>query len=175
MVMGKGLIILYTGDGKGKTCAALGTAFRAIGHECRVCMIQFIKGTIPSGELQAVKRVCDLMDIFPTGEGFIWSEEDIDKNRETAQRAWEFAKEAIRSGKYDVVILDELTYLLNFGLIDEREAVEFLKSKPESMHLIITGRDAPRSLIDAAEIVTEMREIKHPLDKGIKAQRGIDY
>jgi len=173
--MKKGLLIVYTGNGKGKTTAALGAALRAVGHDMRVCMIQFIKGGWKSGELNAVKNCKGLFDIIVKGEGFLFNSEDIEKHRPTARDAWEHAKRVISSSEYEVVVLDEFTYLLNYGLIEEKDAVEFLRRKPEGLHIIVTGRNAPNSLIDIADLVTDMRVIKHPFQKGIKAQRGIDY
>lgn len=173
--MKKGLLIVYTGNGKGKTTAALGVALRAVGHNMRVCMVQFIKGKWKSGELNAVKDFKGLFDIAVKGKGFLFDSKDMEKDRQTAIEAWEYAKRVISSSEYDVVILDELTYLLEYGMIEEKDAVEFLGQKPEGVHVIVTGRNAPNSLIDIADLVTEMRVVKHPLQNGIEAQRGIDY
>jgi cob(I)alamin adenosyltransferase len=171
----RGLLIVFTGNGKGKTTAALGCAFRALGYQCRVCMIQFIKGPLRSGELRSVQEFGGRMEIHPMGKGFIWSEEDSDRNRGVALRAWNFAKSALNSPGYDLVILDEFTYLVKFGLIAEREVLGALEKRPKNLHVIVTGRDAPASLIEAADMVTEMNEIKHQLRQGIKALKGIDF
>ena len=173
--MKRGLIVVFTGKGKGKTTAALGCAFRAIGHGCRVCMIQFVKGTWKSGELVTVKRFSDLMELHTLRKGFITSADDVEKYRDAALEAWEFSKKVIHQLKYDMVILDELTYLTKYSLISERDVLDVLTHKPEGIHLIITGRDAPVSLVNAADLVTEMKEIKHPLKGGIKCQKGIEY
>jgi cob(I)alamin adenosyltransferase len=171
----RGLLIVFTGNGKGKTTAALGCAFRALGYRCRVCMIQFIKGPLKSGELQAVKEFGGRMEIHPMGKGFIRNEKDSERNREVALRAWEFAKSTLNSAGYDLVILDELTYLVKFGLLGESELLAALEARPKNLHVIVTGRDAPDSLIEAADMATEMNEVKHPLREGIAALEGIDF
>jgi cob(I)alamin adenosyltransferase len=171
----RGLLIVFTGNGKGKTTAALGCAFRALGHRCRVCMIQFIKGPLKSGELQTVKEFGGRMEIHPMGKGFIWNEKDLERNRGIALRAWEYAKSALSAPGYDLVILDELTYLVKFGLLGESELLAALEARPSNLHVIVTGRDAPASLIEAADLATEMNEIKHPLREGIRAQKGIEF
>ena len=171
----RGLLIVFTGNGKGKTTAALGCAFRALGYQCRVCMIQFIKGPLGSGELRSVKEFGGRMEIHPMGKGFIWSEADSERNRGAALNAWGFAKSALNSPGFDLVILDELTYLVKFGLISESEVLAALEERPKDLHVIVTGRDAPASLIEKADMVTEMNEIKHPLNEGIKALKGIDF
>jgi len=173
--MKQGLLIVYTGNGKGKTTAALGISLRAVGHGMRVCMIQFIKGKWKSGELEAVKDFKGRFDINVMGKGFLFDSEDIEKDRRTARDAWECAKRVITSSEYEVVILDEFTYLLDYGMIEEKDAIGFLSARPEGVHIIVTGRNASDSLIDIADLVTEMKVVKHPLKKGIKAQRGIDY
>jgi cob(I)alamin adenosyltransferase len=171
----RGLLIVFTGNGKGKTTAALGCAFRALGYTCRVCMIQFIKGPMRSGELQTVKQFGGRMQIHPMGKGFIWNEPDAERNREAALHAWEFARSTLSSSGFDLVILDELTYLVKFGLLEESELLAALKARPKHLHVIVTGRDAPASLIEAADLATEMSEIKHPLNEGITALKGIDF
>ena len=173
--MKRGLIVVFTGNGKGKTTAALGLAMRAVGHECRVCMIQFIKGSWKSGELVSAKRFDGLMDIFTLGRGFLFDAEDIEKDKEAAREAWEFAKDIIVSLKYDIVILDELTYLIKYKMVEEDEVIDFLIKKPDKLHIVVTGRDAQSRLIDAADMVTEMKTIKHPLEGGMKCQKGIEF
>ena len=167
--------MVYTGKGKGKTTAALGLIFRALGHGLKVCMIQFIKGTWKYGELNASKRFEELLDFHVLGRGFTWKSKDIEKDIQVAREAWVFAKEIINSGKYQLVVLDELTYLMKYKMVAEDEVVDFLKDHPEDLHVVVTGRDAPESLIDIADLVTEMKEIKHPYHAGIKAQEGIEY
>ena len=173
--MKRGLIVVFTGNGKGKTTAALGLAMRALGHKRRVCFIQFIKGRWKTGELVSAKRFADLMDVFTMGEGFILDEKNMGHHKKAALEAWQFAKNVIVSGKYDIVILDELTYLLKYNMIEEVEVVDFLTGKPKDLHVIVTGRGAPMSLIDDADLVTEMKKVKHPLDNGIDCQKGIEF
>ena len=172
----KGLILLYTGNGKGKTTAALGQVLRAAGHGFKVAIIQFIKNMDNTGEIKAAKKIfADHLEIFPMGSGFTWDAKDQDELRQAAEKGWALAKEKINSGQYCMVILDELTYTLNYGLLDQEEVVSFLEQKPESLHIIITGRDANDELIDLADLVTEMKEIKHPYQNGVKATKGIEY
>ena len=173
--MEKGLLMVFTGNGKGKTTAALGVAVRAMGHGFHVCVIQFIKGSWKYGELEAVKRFTDLMDFHVTGRGFTWKSEDFEKDKKAAREGWRLAKEVMASGKYRIIILDELTYLIKLNMIDEKEVVEAILNKPQDLHIVVTGRDAPVSLIDAADLVTELKAVKHPLEKGIKAQKGIEF
>jgi cob(I)alamin adenosyltransferase len=171
----KGLLIINTGDGKGKTTAALGTAFRALGHGLRVCVIQFIKGSWKYGELEAAKRFSDLMEFHVMGKGFTWKSKDLEEDKKVAGQAWIKAKDAILSGAFDLIILDELTYLMIYKMVPEEEIIETLLYKPENLHIVVTGRDAPKALIDAADMVNEMGEIKHPFREGIRAQRGIEF
>ena len=167
--------MVFTGDGKGKTTAALGLALRAIGHGFKICVIQFIKGSWKYGELNSVKRFEDLMDFHVLGRGFTWKSDDFKKDKQAALDAWRFAKQMITSGKYQIVILDELTYLVKLKMIDEHEIVDFLSNNPRDLHLIVTGRSAPQSLIDVADLVTDMKAVKHPLKNGVKAQKGIEF
>jgi cob(I)alamin adenosyltransferase len=172
----KGLILLYTGNGKGKTTAALGQVLRAAGHGFKVAIIQFIKNMENTGEIKAAKKIfTDHLEIFPMGSGFTWDAKDQDELRLAAEKGWALAKEKINSGQYCMVILDELTYTINYGLLDQEEIVSFLRQKPEPLHIIITGRDANDKLIDLADLVTEMKEIKHPYQNGFKATKGIEF
>ncbi len=173
--MKKGLLVVFTGNGKGKTTAALGCAVRALGHNCKVGMVQFVKGRWKSGELESMKRFKDLMDIHTLGRGFIKSDRDLQKNKTASLEAWEFTKKLIESSTYQIIILDELTYLLKYKVIKESEVLDVLVNRPLGLHLIVTGRNAPQSLIEAADLVTEMKEIKHPLDGGITCQKGIEF
>ncbi|MBW1695669.1 MAG: cob(I)yrinic acid a,c-diamide adenosyltransferase [Deltaproteobacteria bacterium] len=173
--MKKGLILLFTGNGKGKTTAALGLALRAMGHHFKICMIQFIKGSWQCGELEALKRFEDLMEIHVMGRGFTWKSDDFNKDKQAAQTAWQFAKQMIASEKYQIIILDELTHIIKLKMIDEKEIVAALCAKPKDLHVIITGRDASELLVDAADLVTEMQAVKHPFKAGIKAQKGIEF
>ncbi len=173
--MKKGLLIVYTGKGKGKTTAALGSIFRAMGHGFKVCVIQFIKGSWKYGELKSAERFSDLLDFHVMGKGFTWESAKIEEDIKLAQSAWNFAKEVILSAKYQMVVLDELTYLIKYKMVSEEEIVNFLANRPEGLHIIVTGRDAPESLMSSADMVTEMLSIKHPYDEGVKAQKGIEY
>lgn len=171
---GKGLVIVNTGNGKGKTTAALGLLLRGWGRDMRVVMLQFIKArTANWGESRAARKMG--VEIIPLGDGFTWTSRDIAKDRALAQDGWRQCRERIQSGQYDVVILDELTYCFKFGWLDVGEAIEVLRSRPEGQHVVITGRDAPPELVAYADLVTEMREVKHPYKSGIKAQPGIEF
>lgn len=173
--MNKGLLIVYTGKGKGKTTAALGSIFRAMGHGFKVCVIQFIKGSWKYGELKSAERFSDLLDFHVMGKGFTWESDKIEEDIKLAQDAWNFAKNVILSAKYQMVVLDELTYLIKYKMVSEEEIVDFLSNRPKDLHIIVTGRDASEALIRSADLVTEMQSIKHPYDCGIKAQKGIEY
>jgi cob(I)alamin adenosyltransferase len=170
-----GLIIVNTGNGKGKTTAALGTALRAVGVKFKVFMVQFIKGSWDYGELHVVERLKPYFEIKPMGEGFTWETKDKKRDTEVARKAWEFCKELIQKNEHDLLIFDEINNAIDYGLLDVNEVVDALKGKPKEMHIILTGRGAPQVLIDAADLVTEMREIKHPFHKGIYAQKGIEF
>ena len=170
-----GLLMVYTGHGKGKTTAALGLAFRALGHGLPVCIIQFIKGSWKYGELQSAVRFSDLLEFHVVGEGFTWQSRDPEADRRAARAGWDLARERIQAGRHHLIILDEFTYVLKFKMVDEDEAIACFRNRPEALHLLITGRDAPPSLTEAADLVTEMRELKHPFKAGIKAQKGIEF
>jgi len=171
----KGLLIVFTGHGKGKTTAALGMSMRAAGHGMKSAFLQFIKGSWKYGEMEAVKRFSDLIDFQVLGRGFTWKSNDPEADKEAARSAWGKAKTAITSGKYHMVVLDEFTYVLNYSMVDLNDALDTFKHRPPGLHVVITGRDAPKELIDMADLVTEMKVIKHPYIKGIKAQRGIEF
>jgi cob(I)alamin adenosyltransferase len=170
-----GLIIVHTGDGKGKTSAALGLAFRALGYGWKILMVQFIKGNWKYGELEAAKKFPDLLEIKPMGEGFTWDTKNPERDRQKTRDAWEFCKQAALSEKYQMVIFDEINYVMSYDYLPVKDVIEFLKNKPPALHVVLTGRDAPKELIDLADLVTEMREIKHPFTHGIKAQKGIEF
>ena len=174
----KGLLIVYTGPGKGKTTCALGTAFRAVGQGFRVLMVQFIKGSWHYGELDAAKMLGDdKMEIRPMGRGFVkvgGAETDPEDVR-LCEEAWSFALAQIQSGRYDLVVLDEINYVISYHMLDPEKVVAALQARPDRVHVICTGRNAHPKLVEAADLVTEMREVKHPYTKGILAQRGIDY
>jgi cob(I)alamin adenosyltransferase len=172
----KGLLIVNTGNGKGKTTAALGILLRSRGRKLRIGGVQFFKHAQANfGELRALRELG--VELIPMGDGWTWTSRDLDETRSKALHAWEAAKERIHSGDYDVFLLDEFTYLLSYGWLDVAEVVGWIRAyKPPMLHLLITGRDAPQTLIEAADLVTEMREIKHPFrEQGIKAQKGIEF
>jgi cob(I)alamin adenosyltransferase len=174
----KGLIIVLTGPGKGKTTAALGTALRAVGQGLKVLMVQFIKGSWHYGELDAARMLGEeRFRILPMGRGFVkvGAEKPDPEDIRLVEEAWQFASGKIRSGEYDVVILDEINYAISYKMLDAGSVVEALKRKPAMVHVILTGRNAHPAVVEAADLVTEMREVKHPYQKGIVAQRGIEY
>jgi cob(I)alamin adenosyltransferase len=178
MPEGKGLLIVYTGPGKGKTTCALGTAFRAVGQGLRVLMVQFIKGSWHYGELDAAKMLGDgKMEIRPMGRGFVkigGAETDPEDIR-LCEEAWEFGRARMESREYDLVVFDEINYVIGYKMLDVERVLAAMAARPENVHVICTGRSAHPQLIEMADLVTEMREIKHPYTKGILAQRGIDY
>ena len=170
--------MVFTGPGKGKTTAALGTAFRAVGQGLRVLMVQFIKGSWHYGELDTCQMLGeDRIKILPMGRGFVkvGVEKPDPEDVRMVEEAWQFASQAITGGEYDLVILDEINYAISYRMVDPARVVDVLKQKPEMVHVILTGRNAHPSIVDAADLVTEMREVKHPYQKGILAQRGIEY
>jgi cob(I)alamin adenosyltransferase len=170
----KALTIVYTGNGKGKTTAALGVVLRAWGRGMSVVMLSFMKSeTSNYGEERAARKLG--IEMIPLGGGFTWLSKDLEKDRALAQKCWELCKEKINAGTYDIVILDEMTYPLVYGWLDIDEVISVLAARPNDVHVIITGRDAPQKLVDYADLVTEMREVKHPFQQGIKAQPGIDF
>ncbi|MBU1140109.1 MAG: cob(I)yrinic acid a,c-diamide adenosyltransferase [Proteobacteria bacterium] len=171
----KGLVAVFTGNGKGKTTASLGLAFRALGHGQRVCIIQFIKGSWEYGEIVAAKKFSPLLDFHVMGRGFTWKSDDLEKDKAAALEAWKFAKEVIEENRYALVILDELTYLPHYGMLAEEEILTALANKPKGLHVVITGRYATQKLINAADLVTEMTEVKHPFKSGVKAQKGFEF
>jgi cob(I)alamin adenosyltransferase len=170
----KALVIVYTGNGKGKTTAALGMMLRAWGRNLKVVMLSFIKNENSNyGEERAARKLG--IEMVPLGGGFTWLSKDLAHDRDLAQRCWALCKEKIESGLYDIVMLDEITYPLNYGWIEVQDVIDTLRARPDSLHVVLTGRDAPQALIDYADLVTEMRELKHPFQAGIKAQPGVDF
>ncbi len=170
----KGLIVVNTGNGKGKTTAALGVALRACGYGMKVMMLQFFKGKWKYGELRSAPKL-ETFEIRAMGQGFTWESKDIEVDKKMVREAWEAAKEKILSGNYDVVILDEINYALTYGFLPVQDVVDFLRNKPPMLHVILTGRSAKPQIIEIADLVTEMREIKHPFRQGISAQKGIEF
>ena len=174
----EGLVIVYTGNGKGKTTAALGLAMRAIGYEHKVCMLQFIKGSWHYGEMDSSKKLEPDFELIAIGKGFVGILDDNstrEEHEKYAAEALKICREKIFSEKYNVVILDEVNYAINLGLIDVQEIIKIIKEKPSSLDLVLTGRDVKEEIIELADLVTEMKEVKHPFQSGIKAKKGIDF
>lgn len=173
--MRRGLVIVNTGDGKGKTTAALGILLRAWGRDFRLCAIQFIKAEGGNwGEVKAAKKL--EIEWHKMGDGFTWLSKDMDETIAHTLHGWALAQEKIASRAYDLILLDEFTYPLHFGWLDTAQVIAWLQAnKPPELHLVITGRNAPEALLEYADLVTEMKVIKHPYDQGIQAQAGIDF
>jgi len=167
-------VLVATGDGKGKTTAAMGTALRALGRGWAVCIVQFVKsGKWNSGEVRLLKDLgaeCHTM-----GDGFTWDSDDLERSAEIARSAWELAKEAIASGRYELVVLDEVTYPINWGWVDGSDVVSAISGRPEKVNVFLTGRDAPTALVEVADTVTDMHNVKHAYEAGILAAKGIDF
>lgn len=177
-----GLVMVVTGDGKGKTTSALGLAFRALGNHFRVFMVQYIKGKWKTGE----KKLADLLrshadhlgvdiEIRPMGDGFTWITQNRDQDIATTREIWKVSKEAIASNKYDLVILDEINVVMKLGYLDPSEVIEVLKTRDPDLHVVLTGRGAPPEIRDFADMVSEIQPIKHHYKAGIKAQQGIEF
>ncbi|MBV9125334.1 MAG: cob(I)yrinic acid a,c-diamide adenosyltransferase [Planctomycetes bacterium] len=177
-----GLILVITGDGKGKTTSALGLAFRALGNGFRVFMVQYIKGKWKTGE----KKLADLLrahadhlgldiEIRPMGDGFTWITQNREQDTATTRHIWDVSREAISSQKYDLVILDEINVVMKLGYLDPAEVATFLKTKPPDLHVVLTGRGAPPEIRELADTVSEIQAVKHHYKAGIKAQQGIEF
>ena len=176
----KGLLIVHTGKGKGKSTAAFGLVMRALGHGMRVGIIQFVKGKWETGERHVLEKFPDQVTIRTMGEGFTWETQDRARDIASAQSAWEAAKEMIDASRgespaYDLVLLDELNIVLRYDYLPLDEVVVFLADRPEDLHVVVTGRNAKDPLIEAADLVTEMTMVKHPFRSGVKAQQGIEF
>lgn len=174
----KGLVIVYTGNGKGKTTAALGMCIRAAGYNKKIKILQFVKGSWKYGELKGIELLKEFVEMEQVGEGFVGIVDDnkeFSVHQEAARKGLAQARDIMHSGRYDIVILDELNIAIDLGLIPLSEALELIVNKPAELHLVITGRSAKPEIIEVADLVTEMREIKHPFQKGILAQRAIDW
>jgi cob(I)alamin adenosyltransferase len=178
----RGLLIVVTGEGKGKTTSALGLAWRALGNGLRVFMVQYIKGRWKTGE----KKLADLLrahadhlgldiEIRPMGDGFTWVTQNREQDIATTRKIWEVSKEAVASGKYDLVILDEINVVMKLGYLDPQEVIAFLKTKPPDLHVVLTGRGAPPEICELADTVSEVRAIKHHYKAGVQAQQGIEF
>ncbi len=168
------LVLLNTGDGKGKSTAAMGVMIRAVAREWKVAVVQFLKsGDWATGEQKTAQRLG--VDWWAIGDGFTWDSEDLEESAAIAQQAWSKAKEVILSGDYSLVILDEVTYPLTWGWIDLDEVITVITTRPDHVNIVLTGRDAPPELVDVADTVTEMRSVKHAFERGIRAKKGIDF
>ena len=177
--MGKdGLVIVYSGNGKGKTTAALGMALRAVGHNYKICMIQFIKGSWHYGEIDSSRRLEPEFELIAIGKGFVGILDDKhskEEHKKIANEAIKISKEKIQSGKYNIIILDEVNYAINLGLIDVNVVLDLIKLKPPELNLVLTGNHVKTKIIEVADLVTEMKQIKHPFQLGVKAKKGIDF
>jgi len=174
----KGLVIVYTGGGKGKTSAALGLVLRAVGYNHKVCMIQFVKGTWHYGELDSAKRLAPEFELITAGKGFVGILDDKSPREDHVKAANDtlmISREKILSGKYNVVILDEINYAVQLELLKLDDVIDLIKSKPAELDLVLTGNHATKEVIELADLVTEMKEIKHPFKSGLKAKKGIDF
>ncbi|MBN9363001.1 MULTISPECIES: cob(I)yrinic acid a,c-diamide adenosyltransferase [unclassified Devosia] len=171
----RGLLIVHTGKGKGKSTAAFGMVFRAIGHGFKVGVVQFVKGAWSTGERDVLDRFPDQVTIKAMGEGFTWDTQDRQRDLAAARGAWEMAKELIADESYKLILLDELNIVLRYDYLPLDEVLEVLKHKPRDTHVIVTGRNAKDEVIELADLVTEMTEIKHPFRSGVKAQAGIEF
>ncbi|MDK1018550.1 MAG: cob(I)yrinic acid a,c-diamide adenosyltransferase [Actinomycetota bacterium] len=168
------LVLLNTGDGKGKSTAAMGVMLRSVARGWRVAVVQFLKsGDWATGEQKAAERLG--VDWWALGDGFTWDSDDLDKSAEVAREAWKKAEEIIASGEYSLVILDEVTYPLTWGWVDLDEVTRVIRARPQHVNLVLTGRDAPDELVEVADTVTEMRNVKHAFQQGIRAKKGIDF
>jgi cob(I)alamin adenosyltransferase len=171
----KGLLIVHTGKGKGKSTAAFGLVMRALGHGFKVGIVQFVKGAWDTGERHVLEKFPELVTIQAMGEGFTWETQDRERDIAAAAAAWDKAKAMIADSSYQMVLLDELNIVLRYGYLYVDEVVETLNARPEGMHVIVTGRNAKDELVEAADLVTDMTMIKHPFRSGVKAQIGIEF
>lgn len=171
----KGLLIVHTGKGKGKSTAAMGLAVRSMGHGHKVGIVQFVKGVWETGERAILDKFPELVTIRAMGEGFSWETQDRKRDIKAAESAWQMAKDMINDPSYKMVILDELNIPLRYDNLEINDVVDFLKNKPEDLHVIVTGRNAKDEMLDAADLVTEMTMVKHPFRSGVKAQIGIEF
>jgi cob(I)alamin adenosyltransferase len=171
----KGLLIVHTGAGKGKTSAALGMIFRALGHGMRIGVVQFTKGAIQTGEAAFANELQGRIDFYALGDGYTWETQDRAGDIATAEKTWEEACKLLDDPQYDIVLLDELNIILRYGYLPLDDVIGKLRDKREDLHVIVTGRNAKDELIEIADLVTEMKLIKHPYKEGIKAQKGIEF
>lgn len=171
----KGLLIVFTGAGKGKTTAALGMAMRCLGHGMKVAIVQFIKGAIDTAEERVLKGFGEQVTFLRMGEGYTWETQDPQRDKQCAQEAWKAVKRLLQDPQYGMLILDELNIAIHHDYVTPKQVLDDLKQRPFMTHVVITGRGAKPELIEAADLVSEMKMIKHPFRKGIKAQKGIEF
>ena len=170
----KGLLVVYTGDGKGKTTAALGAVFRALGRGMKPAVVQYVKGKWKTGERAFAETLPGLV-FRVMGLGFTWESDDLSRDKAAARAAWQESKALIESGAHELVVLDELTYAFHYGWLDVAEILATIAARPSHVHVIVTGRNAPEAMIAAADLVTEMKLVKHPFQRGVPAQIGLDF
>jgi len=170
-----GLIVVHTGDGKGKTTAAIGTAFRALGWGWKVSMVQFLKGNWETGEKKFADSLGDSFRLYPMGSGFTWDTKNRDADICDCEKILKFLETLILKGEDDIVIIDEINVVMSLGYLSPKSVIDVINKKPKWMTVFLTGRNAPDEIIEFAELVTEMKEIKHPFQKGVAAQPGVDF
>ena len=171
----RGLLVVHTGKGKGKTTAAMGMAMRCVGHGMKVGIVQFVKGVWDTGERRVLAAFPDLCVMRAMGEGFTWDTQDLQRDVDAARKAFEMAKAMIADSSFRMVILDEMNIVLRYGYLPIEEVLQVLRDKPHDLHVVITGRNAKEELIEAADLVTEMTQVKHPFRSGVKAQPGVEF
>ena len=171
----RGILIVFTGAGKGKTTAALGMVMRCIGHGMKVAVVQFLKGAIDTAEQRALRDFGDLVTFLRLGEGYTWETQDRERDTKVAREAWEKAAEFLRNPDYAMVVLDELNIAIQYGYVDVAEVLAVVRNRPVMQHVVITGRGAKPELMEAADLVSEMNMVKHPFRQGIKAQKGVEF
>lgn len=176
IMTGRGRVLVNTGDGKGKTTAAIGLAVRAVGHGLRVLIVQFIKGDWPTGELRALERLAPELRIVPMGKGFTWKHENVDQDRAAAAQAWAACLEAMSGEEWDVLIMDEINYAIGYGFVDPADVVKAIKDRRPEQHVVLTGRGAHPDIVELADTVTEMRSVKHTFaERRGRAELGIEF
>ena len=168
-----GRVLVNTGQGKGKTTADLGTALRALGQGLKVCLLQFMKGGLPTGEVELLKKLG--VDLHRLGSGFSWTKESWEEDRALAAQGWELAQKVMASGAYGLVVLDEINYVIGYGLLDGESVAQAISQRPPGLHLILTGRGLHPAIAEVADTITEMRPLKHAFDGGVKATKGIEF
>lgn len=172
---GKGLLIVHTGPGKGKTSAAFGMVLRCLGHDMPVGVVQFMKGAMDTAERRVLERYPDLVTIRAMGEGFTWETQDRERDIAATARAWRLAADMLADPTFAMIVLDELNVALRYGYLSTDTVLDAISARPPMQHVIVTGRNAPDALIDAADLVTEMKLVKHPFRAGVKGQKGVEF